>query len=123
MARAQAARAGQRLRCIGGRGERGRYVDHHHRVVLVVGQQRFDGRGVAVTVGIDHDVDRIAARPALRQHRVELLDGAVGQVGQRAPQCDQLVHREAADTAAVAEDGHSSSAPTRSRPARLNAAP
>ncbi|KAG1451512.1 hypothetical protein G6F57_016144 [Rhizopus arrhizus] len=107
MARAQAERAGQRLRCIGGRGERGRYVDHHHRVVLVVGQQRFDGRGVAVTVGIDHDVDRIAARPALRQHRVALLDGAVGQVGQRAPQCDQLVHREAADTAAVAEDGQS----------------
>ena len=59
--RAQPQRAGQRLRGLGRRGECGGHVDHQHRIVGIVGQQGLDGRCIAATVGVHHDVHRVVA--------------------------------------------------------------
>ena len=52
--RTQAQGAGERLRRICGGGESGRHVDHQQRVVFVVSQQRFDGGGIALAIGVHH---------------------------------------------------------------------
>ena len=69
-----------------------------------VAQQGFDRGGVAFAVGIDHDVDRVLARPAFRQQFVQRFDGGGRQRRQGAAQPQQAVVREHADAAAVAED-------------------
>ncbi|MNM80697.1 hypothetical protein D3C81_926700 [compost metagenome] len=106
--RTQSQRVGQCLCGIGRRRERRGDVDHQHRVVGVIGQQRFDGRGISPAIGIDHDVHRVVARPAFRQHLVQLRDGGRRQIRERAAQRLQLVHRQTTHTTTIAENGQTS---------------
>jgi hypothetical protein len=89
MARAQAQRAGQRLRGIGRGGERRRHVDHQYRVVLGIGHQRFDRRSVAVAVGIDL-LPSIEGLPELRPEDAQYFGKLLAEVDE-----DELTLEEA----------------------------
>ena len=87
------------------RGERGRHVHRQHRAHAAIVGQGVERGGVARTVGVAHDVDRIAVRPGARQRLVEHAERARQERRELAALVHQQVGGDDAGAAAVGQDG------------------
>ena len=117
-ARACRHRAGHRPCRLHRRGEGGGHVDHQQGIVAGVGQQRLDRTGIAFTIGIDHQVHRVGVRGAIGQQLGQCLLGRRRQCGQLALEHGQAVGGQAADAAAVADNGQAPAGKGATEPAQ-----
>ena len=101
-----AGEAGNRLRRGNGRGQGSGAVHREDGVHLRVGRDRGQGRNVALGRRVPDNVDRVGARPIVRQHLVEGSLRVRGDARQFQPKVEQVVDRHHPGAAAIGDDGN-----------------
>ena len=103
--RAAGEHAGQPLGGVERGGDRGRTIEHHRRIDILVIHHDGERLGVTRSIRVADDVDRIGVAPGRRQHGIELGDCLSAQRRKPPALLDQPVGRQDAGTAAIGDDG------------------